>query len=111
LLLKRFIAISNKRNILYPCVKYLQLYLAIHTVMLMCHFNVARVFIQNLVLIARDFSTFFYFFLSRSQKENLIKNGMTKKLSLILFDIFWKKLCRFLSKKFPKKFLYFFYYI
>lgn len=88
LLLKRFIAISNKRNILYYCVKYLQLYLAIHTVMLMRRFNVAEVFIQKLVLIARDFSTFFQFFLARSKNENLIKNGMTKNFSFILFDFF-----------------------
>ena len=77
LLLKRFICnFSNKRNILYYCVKYLQLYLAVHTVMLMYRFNVAEVFIYKWVLIARDFSTFFHFFLSRSNNENLIKNGI-----------------------------------
>lgn len=104
LLLKRFIAISNKRNILYYCVKYLQLYLAVHPVMLMCRFNVAEVFIQKWTLIARDFSTFFWFFLLRSYIENLIKNGITKKPSSFLFDNFWKISTHLLSKIFYEKF-------
>ena len=56
--------------------------------MLMCRLNVAEVFIHKWVLIARDFSTFFQFFLARSKNQNLIKNGMTQKLLLFLFDIF-----------------------
>ena len=111
LLLKRFIAISNKRNILYYCVKYLQLYLAVHTVMLMHRFNVAEVFIHKWVLNAREFSTFFWFFLARSKNQNLIKKGIVKKLSLILFDIFWKISTHFLSKNFNENFNKIFLYI
>jgi len=111
LLLKRFIAISNKRNILYYCVKYLQLYLAVHTVMLMYRFNVAEVFIHKWVLNAREFSTFFWFFLARSKNQNLIKKGIVKKLSLILFDIFWKISTHFLSKNFNENFNKIFLYI
>ena len=47
----------------------------------MFYFFVAEVFIQKTVLNARDFSTFFQFFLPRSYKENLIKNGIVEKLS------------------------------
>ena len=49
--------------------------------MLMCRLNVAEVFIHKWVLIARDFSTFFQFFLARSKNQNLIKKGIAKKLS------------------------------
>ena len=74
--------------------------------MLMCRFNVAEVFIHKWVLIARDFLTFFQFFLARSKNQNLIKKGIVKKLSLILFDSFEKFRHIFYPKILMKNFLY-----
>ena len=103
ILLIRFVAIckiilfysSNKRNILYHCVKYLQLHEE-YIFLKIYHFSVADRFIRKWKLIARLFSTFFHFFLSRSYAAILAKNGILKNIFWLFFDFFNKKLKIFL---------------